>query len=162
MRLEVKGGETKFVGQKGDRRKVNVESVGERFIESRLEATEVGRGMKKEEMGEGMHSDSGVPKAVKEEGRPRAQRGGRGGASGRKLMMTVPQTLDDQGTMSVEMSFFQSRKESPSHRFAHLYWYFPWFHELSFPWYGFEKPIEPVEPVEIPSSYSLYFENLCV
>ena len=72
MRLEVKGGETKFVGQKGDRRKVNVESVGERFIESRLETTEVGRGMKKEEMGEGMHSDSRVPKAIKEECRARA------------------------------------------------------------------------------------------
>ena len=69
-------------------------------------------------------------------------------------MMTVPQTLDDQGTMSVEMSFFQSRKESPSHRFAHLYWYFPWFHELSFPWYGFENPIEPIEPVEIYVYYS--------
>ena len=93
MRLEVKGGKTKVVGQKGDRRKVNVESVGERFIECRLEATEVGRGMKKEEMGEGMHSDSRVPKAIKEECRARAQRGGGGGASGRKLMVTMPQTL---------------------------------------------------------------------
>jgi hypothetical protein len=80
VRLEVKGGETKFVGQKGDRRKVNVESVGERFIESRLEATEVGRGMKEEEVGEGMHSYSRVPKAIKEECRARAQRGGGGGA----------------------------------------------------------------------------------
>ena len=70
--MEVKGGETKVVGQKGDRRKVNVESVGERFIECRLETAEVGRGMKKEEMGEGMHSDSRVPKAIKEECRPRA------------------------------------------------------------------------------------------
>ena len=32
---------------------------------------------------------------------------------------------------------------------SNLYWYFHWFHELSFPWYGFENPIEPVEPVEI-------------
>ena len=45
MRLEVKGGETKVVGQKGDRRKVNVESVGERFIEGRLEFSEMGSGM---------------------------------------------------------------------------------------------------------------------
>ena len=43
--MEVKGGETKVVGQKGDRRKVNVESVGERFIEGRLETTEMGSGM---------------------------------------------------------------------------------------------------------------------
>ena len=49
--------------------------------------------MKKEEMGEGMHSDSRVPKAIKEECRARAQRGGGGGASGRKLMVTMPQTL---------------------------------------------------------------------
>jgi hypothetical protein len=32
---------------------------------------------------------------------------------------------------------------------SNLYWYFPWFHELSFPWYRFENPIEPVEPVSI-------------
>ena len=32
---------------------------------------------------------------------------------------------------------------------SNLYWYFPWFHELSFPWYGFENLIEPVETVEI-------------
>jgi hypothetical protein len=36
---------------------------------------------------------------------------------------------------------------------SNLYWYFHWFHELSFPWYGFENPIEPVEPVEISLSY---------
>ena len=45
MRLEVKGGKTKVVGQKGDRRKVNVESIGERFIEGRLEFSDVSRGM---------------------------------------------------------------------------------------------------------------------
>ena len=93
MRLEVKGGETQVVGQKWDRRNVNVESIGERFIEGRLEFSEMSRGMKKEEMGEGMHSDSRVPKAIKEECRARAQRGGGGGASGRKLMVTMPQTL---------------------------------------------------------------------
>ena len=43
--MEVKGGETQVVGQKWDRRNVNVESVGERFIEGRLETTEMGRGM---------------------------------------------------------------------------------------------------------------------
>ena len=91
--MEVKGGETQVVGQKWDRRNVNVESVGERFIEGRLETTEVGRGMKKEEVGEGMHGDGRVPKAIKEECRARAQRGGGGGASGRKLMVTMPQTL---------------------------------------------------------------------
>ena len=37
---------------------------------------------------------------------------------------------------------------------SNLYWYFPWFHELSFPWYGFENPIEPIEPVEIYVYYS--------
>ena len=67
MRLEVKGGETQVVGQKWDRRNVNVESIGERFIEGRLEFSEMSRGMKKEEVGEGMHSDSRVPKAIKEE-----------------------------------------------------------------------------------------------
>ena len=51
---------------------MNVESVGERFIEGRLEFSEMSRGMKKEEMGEGMHSDSRVPKAIKEECRARA------------------------------------------------------------------------------------------
>ena len=51
---------------------MNVESIGERFIEGRLEFSEMSRGMKKEEMGEGMHSDSRVPKAIKEEGRARA------------------------------------------------------------------------------------------
>ena len=91
--MEVKGGETQVVGQKWDRRNVNVESIGERFIEGRLEFSEMSRGMKKEEMGEGMHSDSRVPKAIKEECRARAQRGGGGGASGRKLMVTMPQTL---------------------------------------------------------------------
>ena len=93
MRLEVKGGKTKVVGQKGNRRKVNVESIGERFIEGRLGFSEMSRGMKKEEMGEGMHSDSRVPKAIKEECRARSQRGGGGGASGRKFMVTMPQTL---------------------------------------------------------------------
>ena len=83
---------------------MNVESVGERFIEGRLEFSEMSRGMKKEEMGEGMHSDSRVPKAIKEECRARAQRGGGGGASGRKLMVTVPQTLYDKGTVCVELS----------------------------------------------------------
>ena len=43
--MEVKGGKTKVVGQKGDRRKVNVESIGERFIEGRLEFSDVSRGM---------------------------------------------------------------------------------------------------------------------
>ena len=91
--MEFKGGKTQVVGQKWDRRNVNVESIGERFIEGRLEFSEMSRGMKKEEMGEGMHSDSRVPKAIKEECRARAQRGGGGGASGRKLMVTMPQTL---------------------------------------------------------------------
>ena len=72
MRLELKGGKTQVVGQKWNRRKVNVEGIGERFIEGRLEFPEMSRGMKKEEMGEGMHSDSRVPKAIKEEGRARA------------------------------------------------------------------------------------------
>ena len=48
--MEVKGGKTKVVGQKGNRRKVNVESIGERFIEGRLEFSEMSRGMKEEEM----------------------------------------------------------------------------------------------------------------
>ena len=43
--------------------------------------------------------------------------------------------------------------------FQILYWYFPWFHELGFPWYGFENPIEPVEPVEISLSYSSISES---
>ena len=51
--MEVKGGETQVVGQKWDRRNVNVESIGERFIEGRLEFSEMSRGMKKVEMGEG-------------------------------------------------------------------------------------------------------------
>ena len=38
-------------------------------------------------------------------------------------------------------------------KFQILYWYFPWFHELSFLWYEFENPIESVEPVEIKLSY---------
>ena len=83
---------------------MNVESVGERFIEGRLEFSEMSRGMKKEEMGEGMHSDSRVPKAIKEECRAGAQGGGGGGASGRKLMVTMPQTLYDKGTVCVELS----------------------------------------------------------
>ena len=70
MRLKVEGGKTKVVGQKGDRRQVNIESIGERFIESRLEATEVGRGMKEEEVGEGMHSYSRVPKAIRRSAGP--------------------------------------------------------------------------------------------
>ena len=70
--MEIEGGKSEVVGQEGDSRKVNVEGVGERFIESCLETTEVGRGVKKEEMGEGMHSNSGVPESIKEEGRARS------------------------------------------------------------------------------------------
>ena len=48
---------------------------------------------------------------------------------------------------------------------SNLYWYFPWFHELGFPWYGFENPIEPVEPVEIVAATTLNLTpvnaNLC-
>jgi hypothetical protein len=36
----------------------------------------------------------------------------------------------------------------------------PWFHELGFPWYGFENPIEPVEPVEISLSYSQFSKDM--
>jgi hypothetical protein len=38
---------------------VNVESIGERFIEGRLEFSEMSRGMKKEEVGEGIMIESG-------------------------------------------------------------------------------------------------------
>ena len=43
-----------------------------------------------------MHSDGRVPKAIKEECRARAQRGGGGGASCRKLMVTMPQARGDK------------------------------------------------------------------